>query len=170
MINFRKANLEDIPQIRGIAYAVWPVTYGKILSEEQMNYMLEMFYDPASLTAQMNDMGHDFIVAMDDTLKDKIIGFASFSTEGMPGIFHLHKLYVLGSFRGRGIGKELIRRVISNILHKEKSTALRLNVNRKNDAIGFYKGMGFRIVAEQDNDIGCGFFMNDYVMEKMLTR
>jgi ribosomal protein S18 acetylase RimI-like enzyme len=44
-------------------------------------------------------------------------------------------------------------------------TYLELNVNRQNTAIGFYKKLGFKIIAEEDIPIGNGFFMNDYVMQ-----
>ena len=45
---------------------------------------------------------------------------------------------------------------------------LELNVNRHNDAFHFYTKLGFSISKEEDNDIGEGYFMNDYVMEKVL--
>ena len=41
-----------------------------------------------------------------------------------------------------------------------------LNVNRHNESsIAFYEKIGFRKVYTEDNDIGNGYFMNDYVME-----
>ena len=54
-------------------------------------------------------------------------------------------------------------------IKKENATALRLNVNRQNNALSFYKHLGFKIINEEDIDIGNGYFMNDYVMEKTLT-
>ncbi len=43
-----------------------------------------------------------------------------------------------------------------------------LNVNRKNKAKTFYEKNGFAVVREEDIDIGKGYFMNDYIMEKTL--
>ena len=47
---------------------------------------------------------------------------------------------------------------------------LRLNVNKHNEkAIRAYLRNGFRTVESVKNDIGNGFFMDDYVMEKRLN-
>ena len=54
---------------------------------------------------------------------------------------------------------------IINEISKEGVKYLELNVNRENKAIGFYKKLGFTIIAEEDIPIGNGFFMNDYVMQ-----
>jgi ribosomal protein S18 acetylase RimI-like enzyme len=46
---------------------------------------------------------------------------------------------------------------------------LRLNVNRQNaKAIKSYKKNSFETIQTVNNDIGNGFFMNDYVMETEL--
>jgi len=49
--------------VQQIAYATWPATYGKILSPEQLSYMLQLFYSTESLAQQMSAQGHNFIVA-----------------------------------------------------------------------------------------------------------
>ena len=47
---------------------------------------------------------------------------------------------------------------------------LRLNVNKHNErAISVYRRNGFETVESVKNDIGGGFFMDDYVMEKLLS-
>ena len=45
---------------------------------------------------------------------------------------------------------------------------LSLNVNRQNQAAHFYQKAGFSITATEDIDIGNGYYMNDYIMEKDL--
>ena len=49
------------------------------------------------------------------------------------------------------------------------ATVLQLNVNRHNTAKSFYEKLGFAVIKEEDIDIGSGYFMNDYIMEKRLT-
>jgi hypothetical protein len=41
-------------------------------------------------------------------------------------------------------------------------------VNRYNKARAFYEKLGFVVIDEKDFDIGNGYFMNDYVMEKKI--
>lgn len=54
-------------------------------------------------------------------------------------------------------------------LCRNKGEFLQLQVNRYNvNAKAFYEKLGFAVIQEADFDIGNGFFMNDYVMEKKL--
>ena len=48
------------------------------------------------------------------------------------------------------------------------SNIIELNVNRQNNAVDFYKRLGFTILKEVDIPIGKGYFMNDYVMSLTL--
>ena len=40
---------------------------------------------------------------------------------------------------------------------------IELNVNRFNDAVRVYEKLGFRRIREEKNDIGHGYYMDDYV-------
>ena len=81
--------------------------------------------------------------------------------------FKLHKIYVLTSQQGKGTGRFLIDYIISQI-RPMGATSLQLQVNRDNAAKSFYEKLGFVILKEADFDIGNGYFMRDYVMEKKL--
>jgi Acetyltransferases len=81
-----------------------------------------------------------------------------------PGIYKLHKIYVLPYNQGKGTGKFVITEIIRAISRKG-GKGLQLNVNRNNKAKDFYEKMGFVVIREEDIDIGNGYFMNDYVME-----
>ncbi|MEI9808163.1 MAG: hypothetical protein WDO16_09960 [Bacteroidota bacterium] len=41
-------------------------------------------------------------------------------------------------------------------------------MNRSNNAKLFYEKIGFIVIREEDIDIGNGYLMNDYVMEKQV--
>ena len=58
MCLIRKASLEDIPLINEMAKEVFPATYHKILSAEQLDYMMEWMYSPKSLRQQIEEQGH----------------------------------------------------------------------------------------------------------------
>jgi ribosomal protein S18 acetylase RimI-like enzyme len=74
---------------------------------------------------------------------------------------------VLSSQQGKGTGKFMIEEIMKMISEKNAS-ALRLNVNRYNKAKSFYEKLGFEVIGSEDINIGGGFYMNDYVMEKRL--
>jgi GNAT superfamily N-acetyltransferase len=75
---------------------------------------------------------------------------------------------VLPEHHGEGLGKFLINEVVNKVREAGGKT-LELNVNRANDAKVFYERMGFTIKKTVDIAIGNGFFMNDYVMEMVIS-
>lgn len=157
-IRIRIAGEADLQVIREIAMRVWPGTYGAILPEGQIDYMLEMMYSIPSLKQQL-DEGNQFILAEDG---DKIYGFAGFS-ETEPGKLKLHKLYILPESQGKGIGKILMD-YVKQYGRSIGARLLYLNVNKYNSAFNFYLRSGFRVLSEEVIDIGNGYVMDDYVM------
>ncbi|NML21812.1 GNAT family N-acetyltransferase [Pseudoflavitalea sp. G-6-1-2] len=162
----RFADLEDIPTIGYLAQQIWPETYGAILSPEQLSYMLDMMYNPEALTDQMTKEGQRFLIA---ELDEDAVGYASYAPTEDEGVFHLHKIYVHPKTQGSGVGRALLDFVIEQIL-EEGAAAIRLNVNRYNKARNFYEKLGFTVTKEVDIEIGNGYQMNDYVMEKPISK
>jgi GNAT superfamily N-acetyltransferase len=162
MIHFREAVPADIALIRKLTLAVWPQTYSDILSTEQVNYMLEMMYSASSLQHQINIQQHRFVIACDD---DEPVGFASWSLTPDKKVCRLHKIYVLQNQQGKGTGKKLMEHILEATRYAGASILV-LNVNRHNKAKAFYSRLGFTVLREEDIDIGNGYFMNDYVMQK----
>lgn len=164
MILLRKAREADIPVIQELAKNTWPAAYSAIISTGQIDYMLEKMYNKGELLEQLQK-GHVFLIAEEN---DRDLGFAGFSvSDPERRIYKLHKLYVLPAAHGKGVGKILINEVV-NQARAAGAASLELNVNRNNPALEFYKKGGFSIKYTIDLDIGNGFFMNDYVMEKSL--
>ena len=165
MTLLRKAKEEDISTISDLAEQIWPQTYSAYISAAQLRFMLDKMYNQAELLDQLQS-GHVFLIASEN---GKNVGFAGFSvTDPQKNGYKLHKLYVLAEMHGKGVGKTLINEVINLAMHEGGKT-LQLNVNRNNNAKDFYLKVGFNIKETVDLDIGNGFFMNDYVMEKILT-
>jgi ribosomal protein S18 acetylase RimI-like enzyme len=162
MRSIRKATAEDIPLIRELCFKIWPQTYASILSQDKIDYMLELMYSADSLQKQMNN-DSQFIFVYDDQTP---VAFAAYLPKG-PGIYKLDKIYVLPSQQGKGLGRFVIDWIIEEI-KQQGATALQLQVNRDNKAKSFYEKLGFSVIDYQDFDIGHGHFMNDYVMEKAL--
>lgn len=162
MRSIRTASKEDIPLIRELTFRVWPQTYAAILSAKQIEYMLDMMYSEASLQKQMDD-AVTFIIVYDGA---EPVGFAAYQ-ETEPTVFKLHKIYVLATQQGKGTGKFVLDYIITSI-KQQGASALQLQVNRHNKARNFYEKLGFSVIQEADFDIGNGYFMNDYVMEKKI--
>jgi diamine N-acetyltransferase len=165
MLSITKATAADIPLIRQLTFAIWPQTYASIISKEQIDFMLEQMYNPATLQKQIEE-GCTFIIVYDDK---EPVAFASFNeteplTEPRGQLWKLNKIYILQSQQGKGTGKFIINYIVDEI-KASGAKALQLQVNRDNKAKNFYEKIGFKIIKIADFDIGNGYFMNDYVME-----
>ena len=166
MITIKKVGAEAVAEIINLANISWKPTYKNILSEPQMDYMMQLLYSPCILQKQIIEEHHQFIIATDE---ENNIGFASYFLINSNDVtaYKLQKLYINPDQQGKGIGKKLIDFVIEDIKPKS-ACSLELNVNRSNKAIQFYQKLGFEIIREEDIDIGNNYFMNDYVMRKVL--
>ena len=166
IITFSKAGTEDISLIRALAFKIWPQAYSAILTSAQMDYMLDMMYSEASLKKQFEQKKHTFIIVQHNKVP---VGFASYAIKEATTnqTYRLHKIYISPELQGAGLGKKTIEYIINDIT-RAGAKFLELNVNRHNKAKAFYEKLGFRIIKEEDNSIGEGFYMNDYVLEKKL--
>lgn len=155
-----EASESEIPYIISIAKNTWPTSYSKILTETQIDYMLNAIYNVSDLSYVIRNNTQKFLLLKD---RQEYPGFAAFGPrEEDSNVFKLFKLYVLPSYHGKGYGKLLLDEITGR-LQAQNITTLDLNVNRYNPAIDFYKKAGFTIIREEDVPIG-PYWMNDYVM------
>lgn len=161
-LTMRKASKADIPLIRSLSEKIWPQTYAAILPKDQIDYMMKLMYSEEALQKDMAN-NIEYILVNDSKVP---VGFAAYGWTA-PGICKLYKIYFLTELQGKGLGAYTINELIKT-LKTTGATALHLNVNRQNNAKDFYEKMGFAVLKEEDIDIGGGYFMNDYVMEKKI--
>lgn len=157
------ATPDDLPIIRGIARATWPATFGAILSAAQIEYMLERMYSIPALTEQLAQ-GHDFHLLWEG---EEAVAYISHQIDYLPKTAKIHKIYILPDRQGRGYGRALINWVEVLALRAGQQK-LRLDVNYQNRAVGFYEYLGFTKLDRFDTDIGNGYLMEDWRMEKVL--
>lgn len=75
------------------------------------------------------------------------------------------KLYVHREARGQGTGRACLT-FIERLARRKGLGLLWLTVNKANPAVRAYEKAGFRIARPLVTDIGGGFVMDDYRMEK----
>jgi GNAT superfamily N-acetyltransferase len=176
----RTATLSDRALIRSISERTWPSTYGHIISQEQIDFMLDWMYSDESLEKQMDSDCVFYIASIKKENEQwDDVGFCSVgpeeeekveekdnnSSENAKGAksHKLNKLYVLPAAQGTGTGKALLVKAIE-FAKAAGSSSIFLQVNKHNDAYSFYLKQGFIKEAEFKFDIGNGFYMDDYVM------
>ena len=163
MIQIRKSLAEELPIVREIAYQTWPDTFAGILSPPQIEYMLNLMYNLKTLESQLSEKSQVFLLAEE---AGEFLGFAAYELNYSEGEkAKLHKIYVLPSAQGKGLGKTLINEV-SDQAKANGQKSLLLNVNKFNQpAIDFYAYLGFKEVNREVIDIGNEYVMDDVVME-----
>lgn len=163
-MTIRPATTADFSTITDIAHRTWPATFSEILSPEQIAYMLEMMYSETALQEQVAAKGHEFLLLKEG---EAAVAYASYQLDYLLGTTKIHKLYCLPLTQGKGYGKALIQKV-AEIAQQAGQARLRLDVNYENKAVGFYEYLGFATIERVDTNIGNGYLMEDYVMEKVL--
>lgn len=161
MIQIEQVGVNEVGVINELAHKVWPHTFADILSKDQIDYMLDWMYDVGTLREQVQ-IGKLYYV-----LKEfgQPIGFIGLEPNFPDADYlRIHKLYVLPDKQGKGLGRELLTKAMDVAFDLNLKT-LHLNVNRFNKSVDFYKHVGFKIVGEEDIDIGKGYLMEDYIME-----
>ena len=161
MFEISQATLADLPLRNELASIVFPHTYKELLTPGQIDYMMDWMYSPTNLEKQMTENGHIYYLAFQG---DEPAGYLSIQPED-EHIYHLQKIYVLPSFQGQKLGMKLFQHAIDAIKELHPAPCqMRLNVNRQNKAVDFYRHMGMFKLAEGDFHIGNGYYMNDYIM------
>jgi ribosomal protein S18 acetylase RimI-like enzyme len=123
-----------------------------------------MMYAPEVMEKELNNGYHFEIVRIDNTPA----GYFSWSPYDLPGTAKLHKVYLLKKFHGMNIGSMMIRQAEMRA-GAAGFSRLRLNVNKYNErAKKAYIRNHFATVESVKIDIGNGFFMDDFVMEKTI--
>lgn len=165
-MNLIEATKDHIWVIQTLSGEAWPHTFKDLLSPEQIAYMMDMMYSTPALEKQMDELGHHYILAKEG---DEYLGYLSYEVDYKSKPWtKIHKIYVLPSAQGKGVGRVLIEKA-KEIALANNNLELSLNVNRDNEkAIRFYKHMGFEIILSEDIDIGSGFLMTDHVLNKKL--
>lgn len=166
-MSIRRADRNQLNLIREIAEKTWPHAFGEILSSAQLAYMMEMMYSIEVLEKQY-DAGHEFYL-FDE--KNVPLGFMGIEPNYKnKKQLKIHKLYILPEQQGKKIGEKFIQFAEKRCVELQLPL-LTLNVNRYNEkAIAFYLKLHFKNVLSEDIEIGNGYLMEDYVMEKEIFK
>lgn len=152
----------DAERVERLAALIWNEHYPPIIGQAQVDYMLATLQSADAVCAQIG-AGYRYYFMRDE---GAALGYFAVKPDG--GVYRLDKFYLIHIARGRGMGKTCLS-FIEQLGRDEGCSRLRLSVNKHNAAsIDVYKRLGFTVVGEGVTDIGGGFSMDDYYMEKPL--
>ena len=155
---------DDIAVVECLAKEIWKQHFTSIIGASQVEYMLGKFQSVEAISSQI-DAGWEYYLVMFD---DEAVGYTGLVPDIDNKKLMISKIYVKKSARGKGAGKSVLD-FIERKCNSEEYDTLWLTVNRFNNGpIKWYKKCGFVTVDEVKKDIGGGYFMDDYIMEKKI--
>jgi diamine N-acetyltransferase len=154
---------EEIARAAALARTIWQEHYTPIIGTPQVEYMLEHFQNEQAITRQIGN-GTDYFLLQNG---GRDAGYFALVPEAHAVM--LSKLYVESAFRKHGIAKAALR-FIEGYCRAHGAPLLWLTVNRHNDlAVAWYGKMGFANAGPVVQEIGDGYVMDDYRMEKTVS-
>ncbi len=162
-MTFIKVTTEhQIEIVESLAREIWTGHYTPIIGKEQVDYMLDRFQSKHAISEQIKSGVLYFLMQEGH----EAIGYIAVQPRGEE--LFLSKIYVKSSRRAQGYGKKAVL-YAESVARQRGLRKIVLTVNKNNaGSIRAYEKMGFRNVEALIQDIGKGFVMDDYKMEKSL--
>lgn len=153
-----------IAEVARLAREIWLEHYVPIIGRAQVDYMLDKFQSPDAITRQ-RAAGYQYYLAVEE---EEPVGYFAVVPDKGGDMLLLSKIYLKRSSRSRGIGRMMLE-AAEEQARRQGFRKLWLTVNKDNkDSIAWYTRMGFVQAGPIVQDIGGGFLMDDYRMEKTL--
>lgn len=154
----------DFDTVATLADTIWRSHYATMISVAQIDYMLDGRYVPSRMRQYLDsDQRWMWVLRVDG----EAAGYCSCSLSDDDAM-KLEQLYLLSTHKGKGLGGLMLRHVEAHARALARSR-LYLTVNKGNtDSIAIYRKSGFVVREEAVFEIGNGYLMDDYVMEKPL--
>ncbi len=155
----------DFPVLAALARTIWHAHYATIVSGAQIDYMLADRYTPENLRHYLPAEDRWMYLLR---LSATPVGYCSWARTATADEMKLEQLYLRHEHKGKGLGGLMLRHIETHA-RKLGCGALSLQVNKQNvDAIAVYRKSGFTVREEIVLDIGKGFVMDDFIMQKVL--
>ena len=153
---------EQLKTVESLAWKIFPETYRDLIPAGQIPYMMKLMYDQAVLGKE-TAAGMKFALIADG---ETPIGYISWHMADDAGtkFMRLEKLYLDFSYHGRSIGNLGLLFVIEKA-RQAGAAYISLNVHKRNiRAQKAYCRAGFYRWRSEKEDVGNGFFKDDYIM------
>ncbi len=174
----------ETEQLAELAEEIWNGYWPAIIGQAQTDYMVEHFQSLPAIRKGMADQGYRYwLIADTDASTDGVpanhlidlgegpvcvMGYTGGYAEADTNRFFISKIYLLPEARGHGYCSKTIAHY-EQLCSDEGLGAMYLTVNKHNElGIRAYLGKGFETIDAVESDIGNGFIMDDYIMQKTL--
>ncbi len=156
---------QAIDFVSHLAREIWNEHFPQVISQAQINYMLDHFQSGPAITRQIQEGTLYFLIKP----YQQSVGFLALKPEQDASRLFLSKLYLRAEARGQGLARQALEFTVS-LGRKMGLKTIYLTCNKRNTApLDIYEHLGFHQVAAVVKDIGGGFVMDDYILEKDIS-
>jgi diamine N-acetyltransferase len=156
----------QLATVAALAHEIWYEFYLPLIGRAQVDYMVAKFQSVAAMTQQIETERYEYFLVRREAQPEPI-GYCALQPQPEHGRLFISKFYLLARARGSGTGRACME-FIEQLACERGLGLLWLTVNKGNPTVAAYERLGFHITADLVMDIGGGFVMDDYRMEKQL--
>ncbi|MBJ8078730.1 GNAT family N-acetyltransferase [Bacillus cereus group sp. N12] len=145
-INIKKGTLEDLYTLQEISYETFNETFKDQNSSQNMSAYLEKAFNLKQLEKELSNVASQFFFVY---FNNEVAGYLKVNTNDAQSeemgdeSLEIERIYIKGEFQKHGLGKYLLNKSIEIAMEHNKKK-IWLGVWEKNEnAIAFYKKMGF---------------------------
>ena len=175
-IDFLPVRVQDQELLAEVAGEIWNEYWPQHIGQAQTDYMVEQFQSLSAIQRQMAEEGYEYwFLTVPQGQSDSpwtapdgrpIVGFTGGHEEPETNRYFISKIYLLASERGKHYASRVIQFYTALCVQRDLR-AMYLTVNKGNQmGIRCYEAKGFKTIDAVETDIGQGFVMDDYIMEK----
>ncbi len=158
---------DDQARLAELADEIWHEYWPALIGPDQTDYMVDQFQSLEAIRRDMAENAYEYwlLQAADD---GRTVGYTGGHVEPETNRFFISKIYLRAEERGCGFASATVR-FYEDLCRARGLAAMYLTVNKHNDlGIRAYRAKGFETIESVETDIGSGFIMDDYVMEKQV--
>ena len=158
---------EDRAALATLASEIWHEYWPALIGEAQTDYMVEQFQSLEAIERDVAEHAYEYWFLR--TAEDgRTVGYTGGRVEPETNRFFISKVYLRAEERGKGFASRAIA-FYERLCLERGLDAMYLTVNKQNDlGIRAYLGKGFETIDAVETDIGNGFVMDDFIMEKRI--
>ncbi|MEG2864298.1 MAG: GNAT family N-acetyltransferase [Eggerthellaceae bacterium] len=158
---------EDLHAVADMASEIWHEYWPAILSKEQIDYMVKHLQSFQPIAHDVRQAGYRYWFIIDEA--GRRVGYTAAQTQRETQRLFISKIYLYQEERGKHYASAVLN-FYEELGRTEGLKALYLTVNKHNElGCRAYTGHGFTTIDSVQTDIGHGFIMDDFIMEKQIA-
>ena len=160
--------LGEVEELARLAAHIWNEYWPALIGADQTRYMVEQFQSLEVIRRDMAENAYEywFVRSAED---GRVVGYTGGHVEPETNRFFISKIYLLAEERGRHFASAIIA-FYDDLCRERGLDAMYLTVNKHNElGTRAYIAKGFQVIDAVETDIGEGFIMDDYIMEKRVS-